>query len=154
MGYFKRLKPSWSVSMEAFKMYYVMRASAPSLHRESTDSLMTELAVPSAAPTSVSVSEVTSSSITIQWGAVDCIHQNGDITSYSVQYNEVGSEIIRSLTVSQDEVTITGLSSSTNYSIEVAAVNTAGTGVFSEDITNQTKESQSKLLIPLLPFGS
>ena len=115
---------------------------------------MTELAVPSAAPTSVSVSEVTSSSITIQWGTVDCIHQNGDITSYSVQYNEVGSEIIRSLTVSQDEVTITGLSSSTNYSIEVAAVNTAGTGVFSEDITNQTKESQSKLLIPLLPFGS
>ena len=30
---------SWSVSLEAFKMYYVMRASAPSLHRESTDSL-------------------------------------------------------------------------------------------------------------------
>ena len=26
------------VSLEAFKMYYVMRASAPSLHRESTDS--------------------------------------------------------------------------------------------------------------------
>ena len=27
-------------SLEAFKMYYVMRASAPSLHRESTDSLI------------------------------------------------------------------------------------------------------------------
>ena len=40
MGYFKRLKTSGSVSMEAFKMYYVMRASAPSLHRESTDSLI------------------------------------------------------------------------------------------------------------------
>ena len=38
MGYFKRLKTSGSVSMEAFKMYYVMRASAPSLHRESTNS--------------------------------------------------------------------------------------------------------------------
>ena len=35
MGYFKRLKTSGSVSLEAFKMYYVMRASAPSLHRES-----------------------------------------------------------------------------------------------------------------------
>ena len=97
---------------------------------------------------------MTSSSITVQWEAVDCIHQNGDITDYSVQYNEVGSEIIRSLTVSQDEVTITGLSSSTNYSIEVAAINSAGTGVFSEDITTQTKESLSKLLIPLQPFGS
>ena len=28
------------VSLEAFKMYYVMLASAPSLHRESTDSLI------------------------------------------------------------------------------------------------------------------
>ena len=28
---------SFFVSLEAFKMYYVMRASAPSLHRESTD---------------------------------------------------------------------------------------------------------------------
>ena len=40
MGYLKRLKTSGSVSLEAFKMYYAMRASAPSLHRESTDSLM------------------------------------------------------------------------------------------------------------------
>ena len=41
MVYFKRLITSWSVSLEAFKMYYVMRASAPtSLHRESTDFLI------------------------------------------------------------------------------------------------------------------
>ena len=38
--------------------------------------------VPSAPPISVSVSEVTSSSITVQWGPVDCIHRNGDITDY------------------------------------------------------------------------
>ena len=30
MGFLKRLKTSGSVSLEAFKMYYVMRASAPS----------------------------------------------------------------------------------------------------------------------------
>ena len=40
MGYLKRLKTSGSVSLKAFKMYYAMRASAPSLHRESTDSLI------------------------------------------------------------------------------------------------------------------
>ena len=39
MGYFKKLKTAGSVSLETFKMYYVMRASAPSLHRESTHSL-------------------------------------------------------------------------------------------------------------------
>ena len=36
----KRLTSLYFVSLEAFKMYYVMRVSAPSLHRESTDSLM------------------------------------------------------------------------------------------------------------------
>ena len=34
MVYFKRLKTSGSVSLEAFKMYYVMRASVPSLHSD------------------------------------------------------------------------------------------------------------------------
>ena len=40
MEYFKRFKTSGSESLEPFKMYYVMRASTPSLHRESTDSLI------------------------------------------------------------------------------------------------------------------
>ena len=40
MEYFKRLKTSGCMRLEAFKMYYMMRASAPSLHRESTDSLI------------------------------------------------------------------------------------------------------------------
>ena len=46
---------------------------------------------PSAPPTSVNVSDVTPSSITVQWGPVDCIHRNGDITGYSVQYGNVES---------------------------------------------------------------
>ena len=33
-------KTSGFVSLETFKMYYVMRVSVPSLHRESTDSLI------------------------------------------------------------------------------------------------------------------
>ena len=28
---------TWSVTLKAFKMYYLLRASVPSLHRESTD---------------------------------------------------------------------------------------------------------------------
>ena len=79
---------------------------------------------PSAAPTSVSVSEVTFSSITVQWGAVDCIHHNGDITGYSVQYGVQGS-VRQTMNVSGGsvtEATISGLTASTTYSIEVAAV--------------------------------
>ena len=96
---------------------------------------------PSAAPTSVSVSEVTSSSITVQWGAMDCIHRNGDITGYSVRYGVRGSGSTQLESVSGGgaiETIITGLTRSTTYSIEVAAVNIAGTGVFSSVVIAET----------------
>ena len=93
---------------------------------------------PSAPPTSVNLSDVTSSSITVQWGAVDCIHRNGDITGYSVQYGVQGSaEGDRTVVMASEDSSggmheISGLTPSTNYTIEVAAVNSAGTGVHSD----------------------
>ena len=99
---------------------------------------------PSAAPTSVSVSEVTSSSITVQWGAVPCIHHNGNITGYSVQYGVLGSGSILIISVSGGsvtQVTISNLISSTFYSIQVAAVNSEGTGISSELVFSETSSS-------------
>ena len=90
---------------------------------------------PSAAPTSVRVSGVTSSNITVQWGEVDCIHHNGDITGYSVQYGVQGSGSTQTRDVSGGDTrqtTIPGLNPSTNYSIQVAAVNSAGIGIYSD----------------------
>ena len=95
---------------------------------------------PSAAPTSVSASS-TSSSITVQWGAVDCIHRNGDITGYSVRYGVQGSgEGDRTVEIASGDSSggmyqISGLSSATVYTIEVAAVNSAGIGDYSDPIT-------------------
>ena len=81
----------------------------------------------------MSVSAVTSSSIIVQWGPVNCIERNGDITSYLVQYGVVGSDSTLPVSVSGSvtETTISMLMPSTNYSIQVAAVNSGGTGVFS-----------------------
>ena len=96
---------------------------------------------PSAVPTSVSVSEVTSSSISVQWGAVDCSHRNGDITGYSVRYGVQGSGSTQTVSVSGGGATMTtisGLMPSTTYSIEMAAVNSAGTGVYSDPMTAET----------------
>jgi len=93
---------------------------------------------PSAPPTSVSTSIVTSSNITVQWGAVDCIHRNGDITDYSVRYGVQGSGSTQTESVSggaTTEDTISGLAAGTNYDIEVAAVNMVGTGVYSDPLT-------------------
>ena len=95
---------------------------------------MSSCPVPSAPPTFVKVSDVTSSSITLQWGPVDCIHRNGNITGYSVRYGVQGSgstQIISVSGVANTEVILLKLESTTAYFSEVAAVNSAGTGVYS-----------------------
>ena len=93
--------------------------------------------VPSAVPSSVSVSDVTMSSITVQWNAVDCIHHNGDILGYSIRYGVVGSESthILLLSVSGSEAKVLSMVSNTKYEVDVAAVNIVGTGSFSEKIS-------------------
>ena len=99
---------------------------------------MTIPPAPSAAPNSVSLSEVTSSSITVQWGAVPCIHRNGDITGYSVLLMTSGEDD-RIVVVDDDrEGTISGLTPSTEYTVSVAAVNSQGTGPYSDGIVQST----------------
>ena len=73
----------------------------------------------------------TSSTITVQWGSVPCIHQNGNITGYSVQYEVSGSGNTQTVNVNGAEATLSNLTASTAYSVQVAAVNDADTGVFS-----------------------
>ena len=94
---------------------------------------MTIPPAPSAAPRSVRISEVTSSSITVQWGTVLCIHRNGDITGYSVQY---GSE---TMSVSGDMYVISNLEPSTTYSIQVAAMNDDLIGPYSTALDQLTE---------------
>jgi len=96
--------------------------------------------VPSAAPTSVHTSNVNVSSITVQWEAVDCIHQNGNITGYSVRH-WVQRSSTHTLNISGGATTaftLTGLSNSTTYTIDVAAVNNAGIGKYSDAIMVKT----------------
>ena len=126
----------------------------------------------------MAVQNVTSLTITVQWGTVPCSKQNGEITGYLVTYGEVdsspelvtgtvrivenettaytvicesgsgsgndglvnmgsGSESERTNTtmyVSATDlrITLTGLRPSTNYSITVAAYNSAGFGLQSD----------------------
>ena len=71
-----------------------------------------------------------SSEISVQWsGLTNCRLVNGRITRYRVLYQEQSEDY--TLRDGQDwmsggEITLTGLSSSTNYSIAVAAVNEKG----------------------------
>ena len=85
-------------------------------------------------------------SITVQWGSVSCRHQNGQITGYSVQYEAVGNSETGFVMVSGDSsggtVTISGLTRRTMYTVQVAAVNSAGTGVYSTPLPFETPNSE------------
>ena len=72
---------------------------------------------------------------------MQCIHHNGDIISYSVRYGEQGRQSKQTVNVSGGATfvaTISGLHASTMYTIEVAAVNSIGIGVYSNHIIVST----------------
>ena len=98
--------------------------------------------VPSAPPTLITVQNITSFNINLFWDPLNCTEQNGDITGYSVRYGVEESGSIKNMYVSggaTTEATISGLNPSTNYFTEVAAVNSAGSGVYSTAIFTLTK---------------
>ena len=75
---------------------------------------------------------------------MNCIDSNGVITGYSVQYEVVESGTSGTMNVTDGstlQLLIEDLNSSTNYSIAVAAVNSAGTGDYSDPylITTDSK---------------
>ena len=90
---------------------------------------------------------MTGTTITVQWRPVDCIHHNGNITGYLLQYEAQESGDIQTHTTTGVQSTILNLMSSTNYSIKVAAVNSVGTGEFSPAIIIATLPSECKIIV-------
>ena len=110
--------------------------------------------VPSAPPEMVNGSSVqgSSSSIIVSWEDVPCQHRNGDIVGYVVEYRKNGAiqegqtqEMI--VMVDGQAITLDDLEPLAEYSIMVAAVNSNGTGQFSEPVTIVTH--QGKPLCPI-----
>ena len=143
------------------------------------------ITAPSAPPSSVSVRDVTTFTITVQWEMVPCTAQNGEIIGHIVNYWEtqhgnendsmtinitVNGELSHGDTMNEEsesvcpssghapfmmgntlgtsegdtasangqQVTLTGLRPSTNYSITVAAYNRAGIGQQSQPLLLET----------------
>ena len=94
---------------------------------------------PTAPPTAI-MTTPTPNSITVQWGPVECIHGNGDITGYTVRVMRSGENdrIVNITGGDVREATVSGLSQSTEYTVSVAAVNNVGTGVYSDGTTLET----------------
>ena len=101
---------------------------------------------PSAPPSSLHVSGVTTSNMTVEWGPVECIYRNGHIAYYSLTYREMDSGIVQDISVSGNGsggvYTIFGLAVSTVYTLAVAAENSEGIGPYSEPVNVTTLASE------------
>ena len=81
---------------------------------------------------------------------MDCIDRNSEISGYTVRYGAVGGTAVNASVSGTNHRTYTAvrLSPSTNYSIEVAAVNSdGGVGPFSSPIFVRTPDLTSKFIL-------
>jgi hypothetical protein len=85
------------------------------------------------APTGLTVSGVTSSSVSLSWTA-----PSGTVSGYYVYRN--GAEVT---SVTGTSATVTGLTASTSYTFAVAGFNSAGTGAESSSVSATTSASSS-----------
>ena len=80
-----------------------------------------------------------SATILVQWDEVPCLDQNGDITSYTVRYEFGDQSSNVSVPVTDRMASLTSLQPFTDYSIQVAAVNSNNDlGPLSTPITEHT----------------
>ena len=91
-------------------------------------------AVPSAPPQSLTITTVFATTVDLQWNHVPCLEQNSRLENYIVRYTACSTNeaciVLNSHSFevtldasSSTNVTLTGLSPYTNYSIQVASVN-------------------------------
>ena len=110
------------------------------------------LLAPSGGPQSLRGVETTSVNVTIAWDAVNCIERNSNITGYVVRFTPPSTSgndgvMVAGTGDAGGMVTIDGLTPSTQYSIQVAAVNSDDrVGVFSTILNVQTALLDSKYL--------
>ena len=103
--------------------------------------LLNFLLVPSGVPTNISLLQTSSTSLTFSWEEVVLEDQNGNITSYECILYELFSDSTNTVSSDTTMTTITDLSPHKGYIFQVAAVNAAGRGPFSNTIMTMTDEA-------------
>ena len=111
---------------------------------------LTLILVPTAAPQTVTASATGPTIVFVTWRHVDCIDRNSEISRYTVCYGPVGGTAENASVSGTNHLAYTavGLTPSTNYSIEVAAVNSdGGVGPFSPPIFVRTPDLASEWML-------
>ena len=103
---------------------------------------------PTGAPQGLSVQNVMATSVVLTWNELDCLQRNGDINGYMFRYDR-DSRLI-SDSSSTRTYTVEELIPFTEYSFSVAAVNSVGTGPFSEQTATTLESSKCRLICHIL----
>lgn len=114
---------------------------------------------PSSPPQSVTATAVDPSSLRVTWQQPPEIDHNGPLTGYQIRYAQVGTST-STVSASSTSYTLSGLTPYVQYTVQVAAVNSDGTGPFSSSLMSLSGQdcmlsySVIKQLLQLLPFYS
>ena len=90
--------------------------------------MFTHVSAPSASPENIHISNRMTFSLTVEWSPVPCVHQNGNITGYTIIYHMPDNDQKYNESSSETMFVIPDLQPSTTYVISVAAVNSEGIG--------------------------
>lgn len=106
--------------------------------------------VPSAPPQNITTSPQSSTEIHVSWSAVPSLDQNGVITLYEVQYEPLvtfdGALATSTSNTMSMSLVLYDLQEYVTYSISVRAYTSAGPGVYSQPIIEQTLEDGEAFL--------
>ncbi len=83
-----------------------------------------------------------SNSISVSWNPIDCMEQNGLITNYITEFQQIQNAVLPGLIIGMSFFG-NELTPSTNYSFRVAGVNEEGQGPFSDIIVATTSGESS-----------
>ncbi len=116
------------------------------MHTYSRELNLAHFSAPASPPDAVRTMANSSTSITVTWGMVRDIDQNGDITMYEVQYEPLEtfgnaiSTLTVNVTVPQQSVVLRNLQEFVDYNISVRAYTSEGEGPYSVGMTAMTLE--------------
>ena len=99
------------------------------------------IVVPSAPPDEISIDTVYFDSIYLSWRAPLREHHNGELIGYNLTFTATNSEEVLDLFSASNGTAIGSLNPFTSYTINIAAVTSAGVGPYSVTITVMTAEA-------------